>query len=75
MLPQFATDLEIQKWVWRFHRFEVELRWIADCRRECGLPANDARASEEARLLPCPPEKRPAIRQALRHFGMLPPGN
>jgi hypothetical protein len=61
-----ATNLEIQKWVARQHGFVPETAWIEHCKEllaaaNGGTPAN-----------PCPPERQPAIRQALAHFGMLP---
>jgi 23S rRNA (uracil1939-C5)-methyltransferase len=73
MLRQMATDQEIRNWVLREHGLAVELAWIADCKYECGIVTGETRAIEQARLSPCPPEKRPAIKQAFRHFGMLPP--
>ena len=73
MLRQSASDHEIRNWVLREHGLTVELAWIADCKRECGIPVDDVRAFQQSRFSPCPPEKRPAIKQAFRHFGMLPP--
>jgi hypothetical protein len=71
--PRRATDQEIQKWVFDRHGFMPEAAWIADCKQQCGIPVEDVRAFQHARFTPCPPQKRPAIKQALRHFGMLPP--
>ena len=72
MLRQSATDQEIRNWVLREHGLKIEIGWIADCKQECGISVDDLRAFEQARCSPCPPEKRPAIKQAFRHFGMLP---
>jgi 23S rRNA (uracil1939-C5)-methyltransferase len=72
MLRQSATDQEIRNWVLREHGLKIEIGWIADCKQECGISVDDVRAFEQARCSPCPPEKRPAIKQAFRHFGMLP---
>jgi len=66
-----ATDQEIKNWVWQQYGLRVETSWIADCKQECGIPV-DVRAFQQARVSPCPPNKRPAIKQAFRHFGMLP---
>ena len=72
MLRRFPSDQEIHNWVLRQHGLEVEIAWIADRKQECGIPVDDVRAFQRTRFSPCPPEKRPAIKQALRHFGMLP---
>ena len=72
MLRQSASDQEIRNWVLREHGLTVEIAWIADCKQECGIPVDDGNASQRAGFSPCPPEKRPAIKQAFRHFGMLP---
>jgi hypothetical protein len=71
MLRPSPTDQEIKNWVLREHRLKVEAGWIADCKRECGIPVGDVRAFQQARFFPCPPEKRPAIKQAFRYFGLL----
>ena len=36
-------------------------------KQECGIPVDDLGSPRS----PCPPEKRPAIKQAFRHFGLL----
>jgi len=71
-MRQSASDQEIRNWVLRQHGLDVELAWIVDCKQECGLPVEDVRAFQRSRFSPCPPEMRPAIKQALRHFGMIP---
>ena len=56
-----ATDREIRKWVERQFGFSSETGWIAYCRELHGLAVASpdvARAS-----VPCPPEKRPAIKK------------
>ena len=52
------------------HGLHVEPYWIAHCRELCGLDEPDA---ERRGWQQCPPDKIPAIKQAFRHFGMLPP--
>lgn len=51
-------------------RLNGRSRVITDGKQECGIAIDDA---QQTRSSPCPPEKRPAIKQAFRHFGMLPP--
>jgi hypothetical protein len=67
MQRQMATDLEIQKWVEERHGFVPHPGWIEHCRELCGLPAETLYTAS-----PCPPDKQVAIKQAFRHFGMLP---
>jgi 23S rRNA (uracil1939-C5)-methyltransferase len=67
MLRPSATDQEIRNWVLREHGMKVEIAWISDCKQECGIPVDDLGSPRS----PCPPEKRPAIKQAFRHFGLL----
>jgi hypothetical protein len=47
--------------------------WIAHVKEVHGIPtlrgANRARRDRD--IEPCPPEKREAIDEALRHFGMM----
>lgn len=68
-----ATYVEIQKFVQRHHGFVPKPGWIAHVKALRGLrarrPAN--RAGRGRRVEPCPPEKREAIEEALRHFGMI----
>jgi hypothetical protein len=62
-----ATDQEIQKWISRKHGFVPESAWILYCKEQFGLVAEGTAPKEN----PCPPEKMPAIKQALRSFGLL----
>jgi hypothetical protein len=71
MLRQSASDQEIRNWVLRHHGLKIEIAWIADCKLECGIQPDDLQSLQQVRFSPCPPEKRPAIKQAFRHFGML----
>jgi 23S rRNA (uracil1939-C5)-methyltransferase len=73
VLRQQATYQEIQKWVEQHHGFQPKTGWIAHCKELQGVPLREAanrRGTE--RLDPCPPDKRTAIIQAFRHFGMVP---
>jgi hypothetical protein len=68
-----ATDAEIQKFVQHNHGFIPKMGWIAHVKEVHGIPtlrgANRARRDRD--IEPCPPEKREAIEEALRHFGMM----
>ena len=65
-----ATDAEIQKFVQRHRGFIPKTGWIAHVKEVHGIPtlrgANRARRDRD--IEPCPPEKREAIEEALRHF-------
>lgn len=67
-----ATYREIQDWVRQQYGFMPKTCWIAHCKELYGLPVRRAANREgEERKVPCPPEKRPAIRAAFEHFRML----
>jgi hypothetical protein len=68
------TYSEIQKFVQRRHGFIPTTTWINHVKVVWGLPTRQApnRAGWRRRVVPCPPEKREAIEQALRHFGLKP---
>lgn len=68
-----ATRVEIQKFVQRHHGFVPKTGWIAHVKALRGLPTRRAasRAGRGRRVEPCPPEKREAIEEALRHFGLI----
>ena len=68
-----ATDLEIQKFVQHHHGFLPKRGWIAHVKEAHGITTlrgavPDRRDRDIAR---CPPDKREAIEEALRHFGMM----
>jgi hypothetical protein len=65
--PQRCTLAE------QHHGFQPKTCWIAHCKELQGVPLRKAanRRGKE-RLDPCPPDKRTAIIQAFRRFGMLP---
>jgi len=68
-----ATYAEIQAYVQKHHGFVPKTCWIAHVKELNGLPTRRAwnRTGPE-RVAPCPPDKRQAIEEALRHFGMMP---
>lgn len=68
-----ATDVEIQKFVQRRHGFIPKTGWIAHVKGVHSIPTlrEAKRARRDRAIEPCPPEKREAIEEALRHFGMM----
>ena len=68
------TYSEIQKFVQHHHGFVPTTAWIEHVKVVWGLPTRRVanRAGRGRRVVPCPPEKREAIEQALRHFGLTP---
>ena len=69
-----STHGKIQKFVQRHHGFIPKPEWINHVKVVWGLPTRRAsnRAGRGRRVVPLPPEKREAIEQALRHFGLKP---
>ncbi len=67
-----ATYRQIQEYVKAKYGFQPKTCWIADVKEQEGLDVKHAwnRAGNERQVL-CPPEKVRAIRDALRHFGMI----
>jgi hypothetical protein len=70
MMRQSATDQEIQNWVESRHGFRPETYWIAHCKDLCGL--THAPSGTRQSWQRCPADKQIAIKQAFKHFGMLP---
>lgn len=68
-----ATDVEIQKFVQRRHGFIPKTGWIAHVEDVHNIPTlrEAKRARRDRAVEPCPPEKREAIEEALRHFGLI----
>ena len=68
-----ATDVEIQKFVQRRHGFIPKTGWIAHVKEVHNIPTlrEAKRARRDRAIEPCPPEKREAIEEALRHFGLI----
>ena len=67
-----ATIEKIQAFVKENSGFKPKSCWIAHVKELCGLEVKPAwnRKGEE-RLNPCPPDKIPAIMEALKYFGMV----
>jgi hypothetical protein len=68
-----ATSAEIQKFVRRHDGFIPTTGWIAHVKEVHGIPTlREANRVRRGRAIePCPPEKREAIEEALRHFGVI----
>jgi hypothetical protein len=68
-----TTYSEIQKFVQRHHGFVPPPSWIAHVKALSGLATRHAanRAGRGRRVVPVPAEKREAIKEALRHFGLI----
>jgi hypothetical protein len=68
------TYSEIQQFVQRHQGFIPKTTWINHVKVVWGLPTRRApnRARRGRRVVQCPPEKREAIEQALRHVGLRP---
>jgi hypothetical protein len=68
-----ATDTAIQTFVQRRHGFVPKPGWIAHVKAVHGISTlrGADRARRDRAVVPCPPEKREAIEEALRHFRMI----
>jgi hypothetical protein len=68
-----ATDVEIQKFVQHRHGFIPKTEWIAHVKAVHSIPTlREAERTRHARAIePCPADKREAIEEALRHFGVI----
>lgn len=73
-VTQQPTYKRIQEYVEQQYGFKVHTAYIAEVKRMCGLDMHKAPNAVEQRkhqYHPCPPEKVEAIKDALRHFGMI----
>lgn len=68
-----ATYKDIQREVKNKHGFVPKTCWIAHIRSDYGLTKHKAhnRIDGSKRKHPCPPDKRPAIEQAMRSLKMI----
>jgi hypothetical protein len=59
--------------VQRRHGFVPKTGWIAHVKDVHNIPTlrEAKRARRDRAVEPCPPEKREAIEEALRHFGLI----
>ncbi len=69
-----STYAEIRDYVLKEHGLKVSNLYISQVKRKCGIEIgeNDNLAkSEDAKQPSCPEEKEKAIKEALKHFGMI----
>ncbi|MDO5127545.1 MAG: 23S rRNA (uracil(1939)-C(5))-methyltransferase RlmD [Eubacteriales bacterium] len=69
-----ATYAEIKDYVLKEHGLKVSNLYISQVKRKCGIEVGEnynLPKSEDSRQPQCPVEKEKAIRDALRHFGMV----
>ena len=73
-IKEHPTYKRIQEYVQEKYGFKVHTAYIAEVKRMVGLDMHKAPNAEEQRkheYHPCPPEKVEAIKDALRHFGLI----
>lgn len=73
-VKEHPTYKRIQEYVQEKYGFKVHTAYIAEVKRMVGLDMHKAPNAVEQRKYeyhPCPPEKVEAIKDALRHFGLI----
>jgi len=73
-VKEHPTYKRIQEYVQEKYGFKVHAAYIAEVKRMVGLDMHKAPNAVEQRkheYHPCPPEKVEAIKNALRHFGLI----
>ena len=73
-VKEHPTYKRIQEYVQEKYGFKVHTAYIAEVKRTVGLDMHKAPNAVEQRkheYHPCPPEKVEAIKDALRHFGLI----
>ena len=73
-VKEHPTYKGIQEYVQEKYSFKVHTAYIAEVKRMVGLDMHKAPNAVEQRkheYHPCPPEKVEAIKDALRHFGLI----
>src|SRR5215467_11950665 len=67
-----VTYRDIRAWVYSHHGFSPRTGWIAHVKELSGLKVRATHNRRGSRRVdPCPPERRSAIEEALRHFRVL----
>ena len=69
-----ATYAEIKDYVLKEHGLKVSNLYISQVKRRCGIEVGEnynLPKSEDSRQPQCPAEKEKAIKDALKHFGMV----
>ena len=73
-VKEHPTYKRIQEYMQEKYGFKVHTAYIAEVKRMVGLDMHKAPNAVEQRkheYHPCPPEKVEAIKDALRHFGLI----
>ena len=73
-VKEHPTYKRIQEYVQEKYGFKVHTAYIAEVKRMVGLDMHKAPNAVDQRkheYHPCPPEKVEAIKDALRHFGLI----
>lgn len=68
------TYANIRDYVQKTHGMKVSSLYVAQMKAECGLETQADRSGDKKQPK-CPPEKREAILDAFRHFGMIEDGS
>ena len=69
-----ATYPQIKEYVQEHSGLKVSSLYISQVKRKCGLDVGqnyNLSKKEESKQPQCPPEKEKAIKEALKHFGMI----
>ena len=69
-----ATYAEIKDYVLKEHGLKASSLYISQVKRKCGLEVGEnynLPKSEDTKQPNCPEEKEKAIKEALKHFGMI----
>ena len=69
-----ATYQEIKDYVLEHSGLKISSLYIAQVKQKCGIIERDnynKPKSEDAKQPQCPPDKEKAIKEALKHFGMI----
>ena len=70
--PHPVTYSDIRAWVYSHHGFSPRTGWIAHVKELSGLKLRATHNRRDScRVDSCPPERRDAIEEALRHFRIL----
>lgn len=64
------TYANIRDYVQKTHGMKVSTLYVAQMKAECGLETQADRSGDKKQPK-CPPEKREAILDAFRHFGLI----
>lgn len=69
-----ATYEEIEEYVLKHDGLKVSNLYIAQVKQKCGIIEREnynKAKSKDAKQPQCPPDKEKAIKEALKHFGMI----